>query len=380
MNIRETKDIRSLNKLTILNTIIEHKNISRADIAILTDLNKATVSTIVKELLALHLIEEKTIGESTGGRKPIILTLKKKIGYIIAIDLNVTVINIMVSDLNLKPIENYHLPISNDNFELTFSKLCNLLQKIISASNPSLYNLVGIGVAVRGVVDLEGVIRFIPSLKWRNINIKSMLETKFNVPVCVDNDGNFSAIAEHNLNPNYKELLVITIDDVISGGIISNGQILRGFLGFANSIGHHIIDFNYETQCICGKYGCWEQFCSTTALLKSINKFEPVKDINEFIELVKENNPHAIDALDLFVKHLATGITNLVFILNCENIILNSPIISAMPELIHEIHKLIVLPITNFQDISISKLGDTAPLVGASSVCLQNFFKQIISS
>lgn len=379
MDIRETKDIRSLNKLNILNTIIKHKHISRADIAVFTDLNKATVSTIVKELLELHLIEEKTIGESTGGRKPIILTQRQDIGYIIAIDINISVINIMVSNMALKPLNHYQLPLSSNDFEITFSRLCDLLQKIISTLPTSQYGLIGISVAVRGVVDLEGIIRFIPNLNWRNINIKNMLEIKFKVPVYVDNDGNLSAIAEYNLNQKYKDLLVITIDDIITGGIISNGQITRGFLGFANSIGHHIIDYTHETQCSCGKYGCWEQFCSTLSLLKYINQFIPVKDIDEFIALVDANDPHALDALNLFVQYMATGITNLIFILNPENIILNSRIISAMPELVHEIHKYIVLPITNFQDISISQLGDQAPLIGASSVCLQGFFKNIVS-
>lgn len=380
MNIRETKDIRSLNKLTILNTIIKYTNISRADIANITGLNKATVSTIVKQLLELHLIEEKTIGESTGGRKPIILTQRHDVGFIISIDLNVSIINVMVSDLALQPLYDYHLPITSNDFETSFINLCELLDKIIANFPPSKYGLVGISTAVRGVVDLEGIIRFIPNLNWRNINIKNMLETKFKVPVYVDNDGNFSAIAEHNLNPKFEELVVINVDDTITGGIVANNELVRGFLGFANSIGHHIIDYTYETKCSCGKYGCWEQFCSALSLLGYMNKFLPVKDIDEFIQLAKSGNPHALDALHLFTKYMAIGITNLVFILNCEHIILNSKIISAMPELIHEIHKLIVLPITNFQDISVSRLGDSAPLIGASSVCLQNFFKQIISS
>lgn len=377
MDIRETKDIRSLNKLTILNTIIEYKNVSRADIANITGLNKATVSTIVKELIEHKLIEEGITGESTGGRKPIILTLKENIGFVIAIDLNISVINIMVSDINLKPIHTYHLPIKTNSFENVFADLCDILDDIINSLPPSTYGLVGISVAVRGVVDLEGIIRFIPDLKWMNINIKNMLEAKFKVPVYVDNDGNYSAMAEHHLNPNYKELVVINVDDIITGGIISNNKLIRGFLGFANSIGHHIIDFNYNEQCTCGKYGCWEQFCSSKSILKHINKHIDVKDIDEFISLAKNENPHALEALGLFTKYMAIGITNLIFILNCEHIIINSKLISAMPELIHDIHNLIVLPITNFQEISVSLLGDKAPLMGASQICRLNFFKNL---
>lgn len=75
MKISQTKDIRSANRLTIIKHILNKKQISRARISEETGLNKATVSTIVKEWMSLKLVEETTMGDSSGGRRPIILTL-----------------------------------------------------------------------------------------------------------------------------------------------------------------------------------------------------------------------------------------------------------------------------------------------------------------
>lgn len=91
MKITNTKDMRLFNSLKVLNEIISHTMISRADISVITNLNKGTVSSIVKNLMELNLVSETSIGNSTGGRKPIMLTLNKHIGFCISLEIGVTV-------------------------------------------------------------------------------------------------------------------------------------------------------------------------------------------------------------------------------------------------------------------------------------------------
>lgn len=377
MEIRETKDLRSLNKIKIIDSITLKNKISRADLSTLTGLNKATVSIIVKELLDLNLIEESTIGNSTGGRKPIILTAKNDIGYMIAIDLNVNSIEVIVTDLSCKILSSYNIVLKNKLFEDAYDNLTTLLDQIISNMPKSQYNLVGISISVRGVVDLDEVIRFIPELGWRDIDIKTKLSKRFNIPVYVDNDGNLSAMAEHEVLPNQKEMIVVTIDDVITSGIISGGNLVKGFLGFANAIGHHVIDFNGK-KCTCGKQGCLEQYCSNLAVLEHINKKINVPDIKTFVQLAKEDDPYALETLDYFINHLAIGLTNLIFILNPEMIVLNSYMLSHLPNAVKSLQDKIILPITRYQDFCVSTLGKNAPLMGACNVCLNQFYKRLL--
>ena len=74
MKITQTKDIRVANRWEIMRQVLAHSPISRAEIGRRTGLNKATVSTIVKEWIDAGLLAESQLGHSEGGRKPILLT------------------------------------------------------------------------------------------------------------------------------------------------------------------------------------------------------------------------------------------------------------------------------------------------------------------
>ena len=230
---------------------------------------------------------------------------------------------------------------------------------------------------MRGIIDLDGVIRFIPKLQWHNIDIKALLEQRYHVPIYIDNDGDLAASMEAQLHPEYSEMAVLSITDVISCGIITNGRLLRGYLGFANAVGHHTINIRETQQCSCGKYGCFEQYCSEQCLLDEMNRSRgtPLTQLDEFIALVKKQDVHALAVLDEYIHNLAIGLSNIIFFLNSEMIILNSRLISALPYLLPEIMKKIVLPITHTQEMMLSTLGNEAPILGASREAIEQFFE-----
>lgn len=377
MKISQTRDIRSANRLTIIKHILNKKHISRARISEETGLNKATVSTIVKEWMSLKLVEETTTGDSSGGRKPIILTLAARAGYCIAVDMGVQSVKLILTDLNNEILLRRSFSITEPAFACVYRQLYREIDRMIKEIPPCPYGLIGISLAVRGIIDLDGVIRFIPKLGWHNIDIKSLLDQRYHVPVYIDNDGNLAASMESRLYPQYREMTVLSITDVISCGIITGGELVRGYLGFANAVGHHTVNIRETHQCSCGKYGCWEQYCSDQALLEEINRKRqvPLTDIGQFIDLVQEQDPDALEVLDRFIHNLAVGLSNIIFFMNSEIIILNSHLIHSLPYLMPEIMKDIVLPITHSQEILLSTLGSDAPILGASMQAIEAFFE-----
>ncbi|WMJ23541.1 ROK family transcriptional regulator [Paludicola sp. MB14-C6] len=379
MNINQTKDIRTANRIKIIDAIIKNKEISRVEISKAANLNKATISTIVKEWIDLNIITETELGSSSGGRKPIMLMQNPNAGYCIAIDIGVTKIKVIITNLCNEIKETYNIPLVTNQFVTNYKQLYTYLDKVISAMDPSPYGIIGIGISVRGVVDLEGVIRNVPILKWKNIDIRSLLIDRYHVPVFVNNDGNLMALAEQENNNQYDNFAVISITDVISTGLVINGKLLQGHHGFANAIGHHTINFTETAQCSCGKYGCWEQYCSNDAVINQMNQLidKPISRIQEFIAMVKIQDPSAMIVLNQFIKNLAIGIDNIIFVLDCEVIIINSEIVSALPYIISEVLKNTVLPITQTQDIFISQLGEDAAILGASKHCIYNFYTEL---
>ena len=379
MKISQTKDIRTANRLTIIRHILGKKDISRARISEDTGLNKATVSTIVKEWMNLRLVEENTTGDSNGGRKPIILTLAESAGYCIAVDMGVTRVNLILVNIKNEIVARSSFAIRDIAFSNVYASLCSSIDQLVAQMPVSTYGLFGISLAIRGIVDLDGVIRFIPQFDWHNVDIRSLLCERYQVPVYIDNDGNLGAAMESRLYPQYKELTVLSISDTISCGMITHGNLVRGYLGFANAVGHHTVNIRETRQCSCGKYGCWEQYCSDQSLIDETNRLRetPIHDIEDYIELVKQQDPAALKVLQSFIKNLAIGLSNIIFFMNSEMIILNSRLLQALPYLLPEIMKVIILPITHTQEILLSTLGNEGPILGASRKTIEEFFASL---
>lgn len=381
MKISQTKDIRTANSLTIIRHILDKKEISRARISEDTGLNKATVSTIVKDWMNLKLVEETTTGDSNGGRRPIILTLSEHAGYCIAVDMGVSHVNLILANIKNEIVARNSFSIHDTTFSNVYASLCSAIDQLTSQMPPSTYGLLGISLAVRGIIDLDGVIRFIPKLAWHNVDICSLLFDRYQVPVHIDNDGNLGASMESRLYPQYEELTVLSISDTISCGLITRGSLIRGYLGFANAVGHHTINIHETHQCSCGKYGCWEQYCSDQSLIEGTNHLREaqIHTIEEYIDLVKQQDPAALTVLRRFIKNLAIGLSNIIFFMNSEMIIMNSKLLRAFPYLLPEIMKATVLPITHSQEILLSTLGDEGPILGASRKAIEEFFASLIS-
>ena len=123
MKLAQTKDIRTLNRLAVLDYIRQHQDVSRAEVSEQLKLNKATVSTVVKEWIDLHLLQETELGSSTGGRKPIMLQQIADAGYCIAIDLGVTSMRVITTDLCNEVRQSHTIPLIGNQFAENYKHL-----------------------------------------------------------------------------------------------------------------------------------------------------------------------------------------------------------------------------------------------------------------
>jgi glucokinase len=130
-------------------------------------------------------------------------------------------------------------------------------------------DLAGIGVAVPGFIQMEeGVIRNSNNLaSLENFPIRDEIGKRLGTPVILENDANAAAIGEQwiGAGKDVKDLVLLTLGTGIGGGIISNGQIIRGALGMAGELGHITVVPN-GNPCGCGNRGCVEKHASATAI------------------------------------------------------------------------------------------------------------------
>lgn len=129
--------------------------------------------------------------------------------------------------------------------------------------------LAGIGVAVPGFILLkEGVIRNSNNLaSLENFPIRDELERRLGAPIILENDANAAALGEKWMGAgrDVNDLVLLTLGTGIGGGIVSQGDVLRGSLGMAGELGHITVVPN-GNPCGCGNRGCVEKHASATAI------------------------------------------------------------------------------------------------------------------
>jgi predicted NBD/HSP70 family sugar kinase len=135
-------------------------------------------------------------------------------------------------------------------------------------------NVLGLAIGVAGLVDADGVVRLAPNLGWRDVALREAVVAALDEPgftVAVENDANLAARAEHRYGPyaGVANLVHLNGHVGVGAGIVSDGRLLRGGLGFAGEIGHIQVDPD-GPPCACGRRGCLEAVAGVGALVRQL--------------------------------------------------------------------------------------------------------------
>jgi glucokinase len=127
-----------------------------------------------------------------------------------------------------------------------------------------------IGVCAAGFVDKQrATVVFAPNLAWRNEPLKARLESELHLPVVVENDANAAAWGEFTFGAgeDVEDLLMLTIGTGVGGGVVIDGELVRGGFGMGGEVGH-IQMVPGGVKCGCGNLGCLESYGSGSALVR----------------------------------------------------------------------------------------------------------------
>jgi glucokinase len=127
-----------------------------------------------------------------------------------------------------------------------------------------------VGVCAAGFVDKQrSTVVFAPNLAWRNEPLRERLQQELDLPVVVENDANAAAWGEFTFGAgeDVEDLLMVTVGTGVGGGIVIDGELLRGGFGMGAEIGH-IGLVPDGVRCGCGNLGCLESYGSGSALVR----------------------------------------------------------------------------------------------------------------
>lgn len=250
----------------------------------------------------------------------------------------------------------------------------------------------GIGVSATGQVDIhKGIIVGTAGhiKNWDGSKIKEAMEEKFRLPVTVVNDANCAALAEKWIGAakDATDVVVVTIGTGVGGGIIVNSEILSGKNGLAGELGHFTIR-NHGKKCTCENMGCYEQYASTTALIRMVEEAisNDCMDRDAFgdhaingriiFDLLEKNHPTLEKIVDEWMGYLADGLVSLVHIFNPQLILIGGGVSAQEKRFIQPVRKKVlerVMPAFRVGlNIKSAELGNDAGMVGAVYYCMKH--------
>ncbi|MEU5692644.1 ROK family glucokinase [Actinosynnema sp. NPDC020468] len=145
------------------------------------------------------------------------------------------------------------------------------LEEVIAATVTELasrHDVSAVGLAVAGFVASDRrTVHFAPHLAWRQAPVADRIAKRTGLPVVLEHDANAAALAEHRFGAarGARVAVLVAIGTGIGGALLIDGEIFRGAHGVAPELGHLRLVPDGR-PCPCGKSGCWERYCSGTAL------------------------------------------------------------------------------------------------------------------
>lgn len=257
----------------VLDLIRSSGRISRVGLARRSALAEATISKIVKELLADGLVVQSGFAESTGGKRPVLLRLNDIGIYAVGVTMDFHRCVVVLCGPDGTELARREAPgTSRDDPPIALERLAVVVDDLLAQERVDRSSIIGLGVATGGrrgsplgwVVDAS----FVDG--WEGYPIEAELAKRTGLTVLQENDANCAALREFWTSQEpARDFVTVYMSHGIGAGIVINGAIYRGSSGNAGEIGHTIADPD-GLPCWCGARGCLETVASPRALVNAV--------------------------------------------------------------------------------------------------------------
>jgi len=241
------------------------------------------------------------------------------------------------------------------------------------------HNIENTAIALPGPLDLKNDLIYPPNIQSQKIDIKDLFKDYFSNPKLI-NDCHAGVIGEYLYGDNKSnDIVYLTISTGIGAGVISSGELIKGWDGNFAEVGHMLL--SGDRRCGCGGKGHWEAYCSGNNIVEYAEEItqESFQNAEHLFKEFKSGNKKAVKVIKKFQKINAKGISNIINLYNPEIIIIGGSIAANNPEAIignnmNVINDNIVNPMPK---IKITSLDNYSVLHGLKAICQGEFnYKQ----
>ena len=381
------EEVRRHNLATLLGHVHRSGGLSRADLTQRMGLNRSTIADLVRELEQLDTVTQatpSTRSRAGSGRPSISVRPASESVFVLAAEIGVESMQVARIGLGGEPLDRMSgaTPPGGDPHEVV-DRLVSMIEAMHASAHHET-RLVGVGLALPGVVnDADGIVRFAPNLGWADVPFGELLTERFPaaVPIHLGNDGELGALAEHTRGAGRgkSDLIYLSCDVGVGGGVIAGGHAQRGATGYAGELGHMRFDPHGQT-CRCGNVGCWETAVGSHALATALKC--PVSRPEMITVAVRDliqagRKPSA--ALRRYAEALGIGLGGIVNAFNPQTIILGGVLRGVYPlirePVLEAMRSWALRAPADEVEVVLPGLGPNSVLVGAAEIAFSDLLQ-----
>jgi predicted NBD/HSP70 family sugar kinase len=392
MKKADQETLKLVNRSVILNLIRRNKEISRIELAEETNLSPTTVSAITSELIEKKIVTELRVGESNGGRRPVMMGLNPQAAYALAISLtpNGAVYALVDLSCSLVCIKEY---ISNIDSEGSAEQILHEIINTVKRGFPDqAEKILGVGVSIPGVIDYNnGCVVYSASLHLKDFNVVEAINKVMQTDVVIFKDTDALALGEQHfgIGEGSKDFAYILVENGVGMSYVNSGKLFRlPYGGF--ELGHITVDLNGQI-CRCGNKGCLGTVVSEIPTLKRLNQLiedgvkTEVKHISslklkDVVDYSNRGDEASVKVLKEQAELLGVACANVINMFNPDLVIVGGPITNCNWDMLEIIKastsKKALNPYNSKVKVEFSKLGYKSSLMGlANEVFEKKIFK-----
>jgi predicted NBD/HSP70 family sugar kinase len=375
--------LTDLGRVRVLRALTEHQQLSRSEIVSRTGLARATVGSIVYELINANLVCESAAADADGtrtGRPAQVLSLVPDSAYALGLDITHDHVRAVLTDVVGTVLWDRTRPMAVDGDpERALDTAVRLIDAALADIGVPREKVLGLGAGFACLVDkdrrqlhAEGIM---PG--WVGVRPADELAGRTGLPVQIINDANAGVLAERRFGvaQGCDNVLYLRLSSGIGAGAICDGRMLLGHSGIAGELGHVVVE-PHGTLCRCGNRGCLETVASPPAiadlLSRSWGRQVTTTDLPDLLRAADGGTVRVVeDAGDAVGRALAIT----VMMLNPEMIVIGGELAAAQETLFEPIRRTLnrntMICHTESLRIVRSALGDSASVRGAAALVLE---------
>ena len=377
-------NIQNLNRTLLINLLRQERGCSRATLAALSGLQQATITYIINDFQEWGLVRETGFMTGIKGRRSIGLSINTDQFAVVGIRISRKNFSVGLFNLMGEAILVRHKRVDPaESAREIFDSILDHTRIMIDRNRS--YRVVAIGVATPGPYNsVSGRIALMSGApEWSGVNIAAELTEQFGIPAYVEHDANAAVIAQywhnHLDDPDGKVIVYVTAGQGVGAGILVNGELIRGSLGMAGEIGHTSVNI-HGPRCVCGNYGCLENYCSSLAFTRMVSeKLGRETSFEDAVVLVRKGQEDVLQVFWECCDALSVGIVNLINSFNPDYVIIGDEMSHVSPEqmrtrIIENVRERLLPEVFDHTKIMMSIIEHDSMVHGAAVVAIREAF------